>query len=181
MPLYPQGMQAQDWEYRECRRQNPDAPSELSLFAFLLGSWCGEATLKRDGGSWESFDAGWEGRFILDGYIIADEFRMAAKTGELLVLGMNFRTYDPARKAWNMRWLNALGGTWTDLAPESLGGVSVAGDSVSYCMSEPVAGHAFTRATYCTFGPNRFTWSGERSADLCSWERFLFIDLRRRG
>ena len=56
--------------------------------------------------------ATWDGRFILDGYVIADEYRMTTLTGELLVLGINLRTYDPTKKSWNIKWLNALGGTW---------------------------------------------------------------------
>jgi hypothetical protein len=45
-------------------------------------------------GDWESgASATWKGRFILDGYVIADEYSMTTSAGELIVLGMNFRTY----------------------------------------------------------------------------------------
>jgi hypothetical protein len=52
-------------------------------------------------GSWQTLEAAWLSRFILDGYAIADEYRMMSSSGELIVLGMNFRTYDAARKVWN--------------------------------------------------------------------------------
>lgn len=106
--------------------QNPiPAPPELSRFAFLIGQWRCEAKLKREDGTWESLSAIWEGRYILDGYAIADEYRMTTLAGELLVLGINMRAYDSKKKTWNMKWLNALAGTWVDLGPEKLGGVAV--------------------------------------------------------
>ena len=54
---------------------------------------------------------------------------MTDSAGELIVLGMNLRAYDSARQIWNMKWLNALAGTWVDLGPEELGGVRFDGQS----------------------------------------------------
>ena len=75
--------------------------------------------------------------------------------------------------------LNALSGTWTDLGPEELGGVTTDGNAVSYLMKEPVAHHAFTRATYTSISTDHFTWRGDRSGDGKTWEEFLLIDLHR--
>jgi hypothetical protein len=166
-------------DLNEYGKPNPNAPAELSQFDFLIGKWRGEAKLKREDGSWEILHALWEGRYILDGYAIADEFRMTTPAGELPVLGMNFRAYDPAKKAWNLKWLNALAGTWTDLGPEELGGVTAEGGAISYLMKEPVARHAFTRATYTHISADHFTWRGERSDDEKAWEEFLVIELNR--
>lgn len=124
-------------------RTSPHAPPELSRFAFLTGSWRGEARLKQDDGVWVNLTA----------------------------LGMNFRSYDATRRRWNLKWLNALDGSWTDLGPEDLGG------DISYLMREPVAGHALTRATYTDISPDHFTWRGERSGDAKSWEEFLVVEL----
>lgn len=159
---------------------NPKASPELSRFAFLIGKWRCEAKLKQDSGTWENLKGTWEGRYILDGYAIADEFRMMMPAGELLVLGVNLRTYDAQKKVWNMRWLNALAGTWTDLGPEELGGVTADEKAISYMMKEPVAHHAYTRATYTNFSENHFTWRGERSNDGKRWEEFLIIEVYRR-
>jgi hypothetical protein len=79
--------------------RNANAPAELYRFAFLIGTWRGEARLKREDGTWDKLEAAWEGRYILDGYAIADEYRMAAVGGGLLVLGLNLRSYDAKRKA----------------------------------------------------------------------------------
>jgi hypothetical protein len=160
-------------------KANPNAPSELSRFAFLIGKWRCDVTLKRDNGTWENLKATWGGRYILDGYAIADEYRMVTPAGELLVLGINLRTYDAKKKAWNMKWLNALAGTWVDLGPEELGGVRADEKAVSYSMNEPLAPHTFTRATYTNFSTNRFTWRGERSNDRKTWEEFLIIEAYR--
>lgn len=160
-------------------RPNPDAHPELSRFAFLIGSWRCQARLRREDGSWESLDASWVGRYVLDGYAIMDEFRMTRPTGELLVLGVNLRAYDVKNGAWALKWLNALDGAWLDLGPEELGGVQTDGQSISYSFEEPVGPHALTRATYLDISPSRFTWRGERSSDGKAWEEFLVIEAHR--
>lgn len=161
-------------------KRNPKAPQELSQFAFLIGKWSGEAKLKRDNGTWEGLKVAWEGRYILDGYAIEDEYRMTTAAGELLVLGTNLRTYDSKKKSWNIKWLNALAGTWTDLGPEELGGVRIDEKGISLIMKEPVAQHAFTRATYANISTDHFTWRGERSNDGKTWEEFMTIEVNRR-
>ncbi len=112
-----------DRDEQEYGKPNPSAPEQLSRFDFVTGEWRCEAKLKQEDGVWEALLATWVGRYILDSYVIADEFRMTTPTGELLVLGMNLRSYDAKKKTWTMKWLNALAGTWTDLGPEELGGV----------------------------------------------------------
>jgi hypothetical protein len=159
-------------------KPNPDAPAELSQFAFLIGRWRCESKVKGPDGVWTTYRATWVGRYILDGYVIADEYRMTTPTGELLVLGINLRSYG-AKKIWTMKWLNALAGTWVDLGPEELGGVKIGKESISYSFKEPVAAHAFTRATYTNISENHFTWRGEKSNDGKSWEEFMVIEAYR--
>jgi hypothetical protein len=159
--------------------RNPKAPEALSHFAFLIGQFKCEAKLKSSDGSWQMFHATWSGRFILDGYAIADEYTMTGPEGELVVLGMNFRTYDVAKQVWNIKWLNALGGSWTDLGSEEFGGVKIAGNSITYSFKEPVAVQAYTRATYTNISPEHFTWKGERSDDGKSWTDFMLVECHR--
>jgi hypothetical protein len=121
----------------------------------------------------------WEGRCILDGYAIADDYRMTTLTRELLVLGVNIRAYDAEKKVWNLKWLNALSGTWTDLGPQELVGVFADDKTISHRLKESVAPYAFLRATYTNVSADRFTWQGEGSDDLKTWEPFLFIALQR--
>ena len=76
---------------------NPKAAPELSRFAFLIGKWKCKTKLLSADGTWQTFEAAWLGRYILDGYTIADEYRMLGPSGDLIVLGMNFRTSDAAK------------------------------------------------------------------------------------
>jgi hypothetical protein len=64
---------------------------------------------------------------------------MTDSSGKLIVLGMNFRTYDAGKQIWNTKWLNALEGTWTDLGSQELGGVRFDGQSIIYAFKEPMA------------------------------------------
>jgi hypothetical protein len=123
-----------------------DHVAPLSRFAFLIGDWRCEARVKSADGAWQSLQGTWVGRFILDGHAIADEYRMTDPSGKLIVLGVNLRAYDSDTQTWNMKWLNGLAGTWVDLGPEELGGVNFDGQSISYVLEEPVAGHPYTRA-----------------------------------
>jgi len=165
-----------DWEFGQ---PNPLAPAELSKFAFLIGRWRCEARVKLPTGEWQAFQAEWRGRYILDGYAIEDEYRMTGASGELIVLGMNYRVYEPARRAWNLKWLHVLSGTWIDLGPEELGGVTFDGPSVSYIFKEPMAGHQFTRATYTSVSDTHFTWRGEKSDDRKTWSEFMVVEAHR--
>jgi len=163
---------------QEFGKLNPNAPAALSRFAFLIGRWRCEARV-RVNGEWRRFEATWLGRFILDGYAIADEYRMKDPAGELIVLGMNFRTYDAAKQIWNIKWLNGLAGTWVDLGREELGGVRFDGQSITYAFKEPVAAHAYTRATYTNNSNAHFAWRGEKSDDGKVWSEFMNVEAYR--
>lgn len=158
---------------------NSNAPRELSRFAFLIGDWRCEARLRSADGKWQTFPAKWVGRYVLDGYAIADEYRMMDSTGKLIVLGVNFRTYDSARQTWSIKWLDALSGTWTDLAPSELGGAQFDGESVIYAFKEPAADHKYTRATYTSVDKAHFTWRGEKSDDARTWSEFMVCECYR--
>lgn len=158
---------------------NPKAPPELSRFAFLIGRWRCDARVLLPNGTTQTFRADWIGRYILDGYVIGDEYRMFDAAGETIVLGLNFRSYDAARGAWHVKWLDALSGSWTDLVSQELGGISFEGRSLRYIFREPMAGHAYTRATYTSVDDSHFTWRGERSEDAKTWTEFMVVEALR--
>lgn len=166
-------------EVRRFGMPNPNAPAELSRFAFLIGEWRCKAKVKLPNREWQTFEATWLGRYILDGYVIADEYRMSDSAGELIVLGINLRAYDAARQTWNMKWLHALAGTWVDLGPEELGGVRFEGGSIVYTFREPMAAHAYTRATYTNISETHFTWRGEKSDDGEAWSELMVLEAYR--
>jgi hypothetical protein len=161
---------------------NPNAPEELVRFAFLVGSWRFEAKVKLHDGQSHPFQGAWLGRYILDGYAIADEYRMTDVSAKLIVLGLNLRAYDASNQTWNIKWLNALTGAWMDLAPSELRGVAYDGQSISYAFKELVpvdAMHAYTCHLY-TSGTH-FTWRGEKSTDGSLWSEFMVVDCHRVG
>ena len=161
-------------------KPNPNAPAELSRFAFLIGQWRFDAKFKSANGEWQAFHGTWLGHYILDGYAIADEYRMIGSSGELIVLGTNFRIYDAAKQVWNIKWLNALEGTWTDLTSEQFGGARFDGQSVTYAFkSERGAQWPFTRATYTNISKTHFTWRGEKSEDAKTWTEFMVVQCNR--
>lgn len=163
----------------QVERKNAKAPQELSRFAFLIGQWNCEAKLKSADGAWQHFDVRWTGHYILDGYAIADEYTMTDRKGALVVLGMNIRTYDASKKAWHIKWLNALSGTWTDLVSGISGGMSITDRAITYSFKEPVATQAYTRATYTNITGDHFTWIGEKSDDGHSWADFMIVECKR--
>jgi hypothetical protein len=167
-------------QHKQNDHPNPNAPAELSRFAFLIGQWRFDAKFKPPNADWQAFHGTWFGHYILDGYAIADEYKMLGPSGEVLVLGMNFRVYDSARQLWNIKWLNALDGTWTDLTSEQFGGARFDGQSVTYIFkSERGAQWPFTRATYTNISHSHFTWRGEKSDDAKTWTEFMVVECNR--
>jgi hypothetical protein len=165
---------------RRVEKPNPNAPAELSRFAFLIGRWRFDAKFKSANGELQTFHGTWFGHYILDGYAIADEYRMIGSSGELIVLGMNFRIYDSAKQVWNIKWLNALEGTWTDLTSQQFGGARFDGQSVTYAFkAERGAQSPFTRATYTNISKTHFTWRGEKSEDAKTWTDFMVVECHR--
>lgn len=165
---------------KEYGRPNPNAPPELSQFAFIVGKWRCDARVKGEDGTWQPYQATWVGHYILDGYVIADEYRMTNQKGDLLVHGMNFRSYSVEKKAWVMRWLNATGSSWLELGPEKLGGVRVTPKTITFNFIDTPAPDALYRVTFSNISESRFTWSSERSLDQGkTWAEFMVIEAHR--
>lgn len=156
-----------------------NAAPEFSQFAFIIGKWMCDVRLKGEGGSWQQYQATWVGRYILGGHAIADEYRMTNQAGELIVHGMNFRSYSAERRTWIMKWLNAKG-FWLDLVPEDLGGVRVEPEIVTFDYVDKFAPNALNRVTFSNISTDHFTWRGETSSDQGkSWAEFMVIEAHR--
>ena len=166
---------------KEYGSPNSKAPSELAQFAFIIGEWRCDARLKVEDGTWQPYQASWVGRYILDGHVIADEYRMTNQKGELIVLGMNFRSYSVDKKTWIMKWLSATGSFWLELGPETLGGVRVSPKTITFNYVDTFAPDALTRVTFSNISESHFTWSSETSVDQGkTWTEFMVIEAHRR-
>lgn len=165
---------------KEYGNPNPKGPAELSQFAFIIGKWHCDARVKGEDGTWQPYQATWVGRYILDGHVIADEYRMTNQKGELIVHGMNFRSYSVEKKTWVMRWLSATGSFWLELGPEKLGGVRVAPKTITFNLIDTFAPDALTQVTFSNISESHFTWTGERSLDQGkTWIEFMVIEAHR--
>lgn len=173
-----EAIQVMDVAQQEYGKPNPEAPQELSQFAFLIGQWRCDHKTKRQDGTYETLQATWIGRYILDGYVIADEYRLTGPAGELVLFGQNYRSYSTAKKAWILKWHEVLTSTWLDLGPEELGGVRVNDTSITYTAQfQPKLLH---RMTYFNISEDHFTWRGEASTDGGeTWAEILVIEAYR--
>lgn len=163
-------------------KPNRDAPAALARFAFIIGNWNFETKVKLSDGQSLPFKGTWRGRYILEGYAISDEYRMTNLSGKLIVLGLNLRSYDVNKQTWNIKWLNALAGTWTNLSPSELGGVTSDGRSMIYAFKETApldSAHIYTRVAYTKISDTNFTWKGEKSTDGNAWTEFMLVDCHR--
>jgi hypothetical protein len=165
---------------KEYGSPNPKAPPELSQFAFIIGKWRCDVRVKGDNGTWQPYQATWVGRYILDGYVIADEYRMTNLAGELVVQGMNIRSYSVEKKTWIMRWLDAQRSFWIELGPEKLGGVRVTPKTISFNLVDMLAPDALSRVTFSNISVSHFTWTEENSLDQGkTWTEFVVIEAYR--
>ena len=151
----------------------------LLRFAFLLGHWACDVDLKGADRRLGRLHATWTGHFILDRHAIEDEYKMTSESGEVVVVGTNYRVYDRAKRLWNLRWLNALSGEWTDLAPPEFGGPEFTDHTARYFFRSEPGRQAFTRATYTIKSKSNFTWLGEDSTNAKDWVRFMLIDCKK--
>jgi hypothetical protein len=116
--------------------RNQNAPKELDVFSFLIGTWEGKGKTKLDDGKVVEYTVTWIGRYILDGTAIADECHGPAPDGSPY-LGINLRQYDPNRKTWVVEYLNVSGSFLRKLVDRRLGSVTVRGRSVTVASESP--------------------------------------------
>ncbi|MEL7834274.1 hypothetical protein [Fodinibius sp. Rm-B-1B1-1] len=153
---------------------NPNAPKQLSAFGFLLGKWNCKVIAKQEDGTTSELRATWKGQTILDGYVIADEYQMMDSEGSLVMLGMNYRAYNTETDVWNMKWLEALSGTWLDLGTQELGGVQITDTTIVY-KAEYKPGELH-RISFSDITENHFIWSVDISTDGGqSWNESVMI------
>jgi hypothetical protein len=71
--------------------KNQNAPQELDVFSFLIGTWEGNGRTKLDDGKVAEYTGvTWIGRYVLDGTAIADECHAAGPDGNRY-LGITLR------------------------------------------------------------------------------------------
>jgi hypothetical protein len=105
---------------------------------------------------------------------------MTNQKGELVVHGMNFRSYSVEKKTWIMRWLNAKDSFWIELGPQKLGGVRVTPKTITFNLIDTFSADALSRVIFWNISAKHFSWSEEKSLDQGkTWAEFVIIDAHR--
>lgn len=94
-------------------------------------------------------------------------------------VGQEFGKPSPNAPAALSRFAFLIGRWRCEAKPEELGGVRLDGQSIVYAFKEPVAAHAYTRATYTNISQTHFTWRGEKSDDGKAWSEFIVVEAYR--
>ncbi len=140
---------------------NPNAPRELSHFAFLIGKWQCEGKFRYEGAS-SAYRITWVGRYIMDGYAIADDARVFDDEGALERSFITYRFYDLDRKRWIIDAFNVLESTMVHQAPDDLGGVQVSEASITLMTRGPTA---VGRESFLNISKEHFTYRLDVSTD----------------
>ena len=142
---------------------NPRAPSELSHFAFLIGRWNGEGVSRYEFGNdtGSPYRMSWVGRYILDGYAIADEARILAEDGTAENIFITYRFYDSNAKRWIIEGFNVLESTIMKQASEP-GGVQVSDGAITLTTHGPTV---VSRELFLIESHDHFTFRQDLSTD----------------
>jgi hypothetical protein len=117
-------------------QRNQNAPEELDVFSFLIGTWEGKAKAKLDDGKVAEYAITCVGRYILGGTAIADEFHVTAPDGKPY-LGINLLQYDRNQRTWVVEYLNVSSSFLRKLVDSRLGSVTVHGRNVTVASESP--------------------------------------------
>ena len=142
-------------------QRNQDAPKELDVFSFLIGTWEGKTKTKLDDGKVVESTVTFIGRYILDGTAIAGEFHVRAPDGNPY-LGINLWQYDRSRKTWVVEYLNVSGSFLRKLVDPRLGSVTVRGRSVTVASESPAMSY---RERYDVEDGDNWIFRAESSTD----------------
>ena len=154
---------------------HPDAPPELARFAFILGEWKIRTRGRWSDGPDFTSTGTWIGRYVLDGYAIADEARVFDADGRLIGMGVTYRSVRPTDGRWVMQWFSALDSTWEELRTDDLPPVEFGDDFVRF------RNHGFfPRITFEKITDDAFRWVGETTEDDGrTWMPTLWIEATR--
>ena len=164
-------------EHHAFGHPNPEAPAQLSQFAFLIGDWsCTTKFMKQDGKSYREGTAEWIGVYTLDGCAIQDYWIGHGPQGKDYY-GTNIRSFDQKTGKWTNRWLPAGTLQWSSFESEMKDGkmVMIGGGGTS------PRGDFISRNTFYEIGPDSWRWRQDRSYDQGkTWfEGVGFIDAKR--
>ena len=142
--------------------RNPQAPAELDLFSFLVGTWNVTGKTRQEDGKYVDWDgATWIGRYVLDGMAIADELHASTPDGKP-GLGITLRQFDAKRGSWIIEFLNVTYSFLRRQVNPRSGSVSRDGETI-VVISEDA--ETRIRENYRVLDRNHVTYTTELSRD----------------
>lgn len=151
---------------------HPDAPAELSQYAFIVGDWDCKTRFMGPDGSFTEGSARWSGHWILGGTAIQDIWQGGAGG-----FGTNLRSYNAETGKWDNRWL--AGGQWKYYVSEQIGETMV----MTGGEGKDPRGAFIDRNTFYEIEKNSWRWRKDRSYDggKTWFEGVGFIEATRRS
>lgn len=147
--------------------RNPNAPTELDQFSFLIGKWNGIGKARLPDGGHAQFELNWIGRYILNGMAIADEFHSLTPDGKPY-LGISLRQFDAQQSRWIIEYLNVTHSFIRRQVGPRSGSLSRNADALIVVSED---GQTRIREQYRVIDPDHFTYSTQLSTDGGqSWE-----------
>ncbi len=134
-------------------RPNPDAPPEISQFAFMIGeNDCINSRRQPGSDTWVESTRTWDAKYTLNGYGIIDSGRSGTTTNG------NVRIYDTASKQWQVTFFAMpaySSGVWS-------GGM--VGDDIVLKQAQVAPGNnipGHSTLTFSNISMDGFDWRGE--------------------
>lgn len=129
-----------------------DRGDEMALYAFLVGDWTFDATVKREDGAVHRGQGEIHACWVLDGRAIQDVWILPG-----VFYGTTLRVYDPALSAWHILWSDPLKQYYTRQLGRARGADIVQQGHTDKGI--PV------RWSFLDRRPDAFRWLGEYSTD----------------
>ena len=141
--------------------RNPALTGEGEIFDFLIGDWDVVITWQPKEGAKDIYRAKWHNHWVVDGYVVMQEWRGPSLTGAEL------RYYDTTTQKWTGRNIY-VNGAWRDTKARSNGDnleVTIFGEDTA-------RGKFLNRETYFNITQNSFEMKSDISLDQGkTWER----------
>lgn len=149
-------------------------PSGSQDFDYLLGDWEFTAVSKQ----WGTFKGAWSA-VRLPGGPILDEYRVLGEGGETLYVTTTLRNFNTAAGTWDLVGADEGGGLRDTGTARRVGAEMRIEQTFGATSDSP----SLWRIRYFDIGPDRFSWTADRSTDGgASWvDRFQTIEARRVG
>lgn len=134
-------------------RPNPEAPQQLSQFAFMIGqNDCTDERLNNASAEWDKSTRTWDAYYYMNGYAIRDTGRSGGATNG------NIRVFDRGAQEWVVTFFSMPtygSGIWR-------GGME--GDKMVLKLPQKAPGtdiDGFSRLTFSNISTTGFNWDGE--------------------